>query len=82
MEQPKTFVASGTLSPPGTIGRILRFLLGAFQLYFVVYIISDFRNLTGSSTSINVGYLIGVAFALWMLPLAINIGFNNLHLKF
>ena len=56
------FAEAGTLPKPLTIGRTARFLAGVGALVFFVWSIFQLSALT-SSDRLNLGYLVGVAFA-------------------
>ncbi len=64
------------LPKPGPIGRSVRLALGLFLLYFAVYALTDYR-LGGSPSARDLGVWIGLAYAVYFLPDAINLGLGR-----
>ncbi len=64
------------LPKPGPIGRSVRLALGLFLLYFAVYALTHYR-LGGSPSARDLGVWIGLAYAVYFLPDAINLGLGR-----
>ncbi len=64
------------LPKPGPIGRSVRLALGLFLLYFAVSALTDYR-LGGSPSARDLGVWIGLAYAVYFLPDAINLGLGR-----
>ena len=69
------FVEAGTTPKPLRIGRTLRFVFGVGGLAFFVWNFVHFSDLVATET-LNVGYLVGAAFAWWYLSDAFVVGFG------
>ena len=67
------FVEAGTTPKPLRIGRTLRLVFGLGASAFFVLNIVDYNDRVGTN-SINLGYLIGGAFAWWYLSDAFIVG--------
>ncbi len=59
-----------------TIGRSVRLALGLVLLYFAVYALTHYR-LGGSPSAGDLGVWIGLAYAVYFLPDAINLGLGR-----
>lgn len=69
--------AERVLNRPRVIGRIMRFGLGAFSIWFVTSMFDNFAYFTVSPHfGDDIGFLVGVAIAFWVLPDVVNIGFD------
>ena len=64
------------LPKPGPIGRSARLALSLLLLYFAVYALTHYR-LGGSPGARDLGAWIGLAYAVYFLPDAINLGFGR-----
>ena len=74
MEETGAGVAS--LPKPGPIGRSVRLALGLLLLFFAGYALTRYR-LGGSPSAGDLGLWIGLGYALYYLPDAINLGFGR-----
>jgi len=70
------FEAAGTLHKPGPIGRIVRLLLGTWLLFVCWTYIRYPEVFTGEAVP-PWSTLIGIPFALWLIPPVINIGWGT-----
>ena len=69
------FDKPGTLRRPGPIGRVVRLLLGVWLLY-VCWMLWTYPGALLSEKFPHWANLISIAFALWLVPPVVNIGFG------
>ena len=70
------FDEPGTLRKPGSIGRIIRLLLGIWLLY-VCWILWNYPGTVVREAVPHWTALLSIAFALWLIPPVVNIGFGT-----
>ena len=69
------FKEPGTLTKPGVVGRLVRFLAGVIVLYFFYMVLAGYENFVRLDISL-LGW-IGVACCFYAISYAVNIGFNR-----
>lgn len=77
MSEPMTYVEEGTLAPPGPIGRLARALSGFDCAFFLYFLILHRHDILSGSGIVNFGWLVGIAFAVYVFPDVISLGFGK-----
>jgi len=65
--------------PPALFGRVFRILLGAYQIWFVSFMLSNFNELVYSKPNASpdwLSYFLGILIAYRWLHVVINLGFS------
>ena len=75
MRMETEFKESGTLTRPGVVGRLVRFIAGGICLYFLFVVLIGAGKIVHLQLSILAW--IGVAYCFYAIPYAVNIGLNR-----
>jgi hypothetical protein len=71
------FEEQGSLTKPGPIGRIVRFLFGAWLLWAAYTLLRSWSGLVDTTPPGRMDLWVFVIFAFWVTPYAVNIGFTQ-----
>jgi len=71
-----TFEDQGSLQRPGLYGRLVRFAIGVYLLYFSFQLIPDFQHFVKNGIPLYGGNLMGLIVIFWVLPYVVNIGWS------
>lgn len=77
MSEPMTYEEEGTLAPPGPLGRLARALSGFGCAFFLYFLILHRHDILSGSGMIKFGSLVGIAFAVYVFPDVLSLGFGK-----
>jgi hypothetical protein len=73
----RTFEPAGSLEPPGTIGRVVRLLLGVICIDLVVQIVDDIPGMIARGWPLNPLSICAIFLGFYLLKPVVNIGFTT-----
>jgi hypothetical protein len=66
-----------TVEIPGVLGRTLRIVIGALQIWFLIQVLPYFDDYVNTQPNASwIPYAIAIAFAFYAFPLVVNLGFR------
>jgi hypothetical protein len=77
MSERMTYVKEGSLAPPGPLGRSVRALGGVGCAIFLYFLILHRQDIFSGKGIINLGWLVGIAFAVYVFPDVLSLGLGK-----